>query len=117
LTGVRCSEVIYVAKAVIETSKWWLLWTGGCYSEVVVSSGLTVFRSILKWFKAEINLFFLYVNKIFTRLILIITKQYENGKEKFFNHHIPLVIAGIDKLQPEDVDLRIGQASDDRFDL
>ncbi len=57
LTGGRCSEVIYVIKALIGASKWWSLWTGGRYSEVVVSSGLTVlFHTNNTW-----NLFWPYL--------------------------------------------------------
>ncbi len=41
-TGGRFSEVIYVIKAPNGAKKWWSLWTGGRYSEVVVSSALTV---------------------------------------------------------------------------
>ncbi len=40
--GGRCSEVIYGVKVYYETSRWWPLLTDGCYSEVVVSTGLTV---------------------------------------------------------------------------
>jgi hypothetical protein len=39
LTGGRCSEVINVIKVQNGTSKWWSLWTGGRYLEVVVCSG------------------------------------------------------------------------------
>jgi hypothetical protein len=35
LTGGRCSKVNHVIKAIFGT--WWSLWTGGHYSEVVVS--------------------------------------------------------------------------------
>jgi hypothetical protein len=35
-------KVINVKKLSNGTSKWWSLWTGGRYSEVVDSSGLTV---------------------------------------------------------------------------
>jgi hypothetical protein len=45
--GGRCLEVIYVMKAMIRTSKWWSLETGGRYLEVVVSSGLTVYLFII----------------------------------------------------------------------
>jgi hypothetical protein len=34
-------------KAMIRTLKWWSLETGGCYSKVVVSSGLTVYLFII----------------------------------------------------------------------
>jgi hypothetical protein len=44
LTGSRSSEVINIIK--FGTSKWRSLWTGGRYSEVVVSSGLTILRTI-----------------------------------------------------------------------
>ncbi len=43
MTGGRFSEVIDVIKTPNGTKKWRSLWTGGRYSEVVVSSGLTVF--------------------------------------------------------------------------
>ncbi len=39
LKGGPCPEVIYVVNG---TSKWWPLLTGGSYSEVVISLGLTV---------------------------------------------------------------------------
>jgi hypothetical protein len=42
LTGGRCSEVGYTIHFVIGPSIWWPLWAGGRYSEVVVSSGLTL---------------------------------------------------------------------------
>jgi hypothetical protein len=45
LTGGRCSEIIHVIKVPNGTSKWWSLRIGGCYLEVVVSSGLTVHKS------------------------------------------------------------------------
>jgi len=41
LTGGRCSEVVLVLKLLGRDLGWSLL-TGGCYSEVVVSTGLTV---------------------------------------------------------------------------
>ncbi len=44
LTGCRCSEVTLGCKPKNGTPKWQLLQTGGRYSEVVVSSGLTVYQ-------------------------------------------------------------------------
>ncbi len=41
LTGGRCSEVDLVLKLLGRDLEWPLL-TGGCYSEVVVNTGLTV---------------------------------------------------------------------------
>ncbi len=43
LISNRCSEVIYLVKIQHRTWKWWLLWIGGRYSEVVVRSGLIVY--------------------------------------------------------------------------
>ena len=37
----RCLEVVSVLKLLVQDSGWSLL-TGGCYSEVVVNTGLTV---------------------------------------------------------------------------
>ncbi len=38
----RCSEITYVINVRVGTSKRWSLLTGGCYSEVVVRTGLTL---------------------------------------------------------------------------
>ncbi len=46
LSGGRCSEIIYVIKVPNGTTKWWSLQIVGRYSEVVVSSGLTVYSYI-----------------------------------------------------------------------
>ena len=48
LTGGRCSGVDLVLKMLGRDLEWSLL-TGGCYSEVVVSTGLTVLPKTVKW--------------------------------------------------------------------
>jgi hypothetical protein len=58
VTGGRCSEVIYVIKASQGTKKWWSLWTGGRYSEMVVSSGLSVLLNYIWKRKEKLFLYF-----------------------------------------------------------
>ncbi len=57
LTSGRCSEVIYAMKGQFGTSKWWSLWTGVCYSRLVVSSILTVY-TMLWWYFTFWNFLF-----------------------------------------------------------
>jgi hypothetical protein len=52
LTGGRCSEVDLVLKLLGRDLEWPLL-TGGRYSEVVVSTGLTVFKNTFKKYIAK----------------------------------------------------------------
>jgi hypothetical protein len=49
LTGGHCSEVAYFIKIEIGPLKWWPLYAGVGYSEVAVSSGLTVLRKKKKF--------------------------------------------------------------------
>jgi hypothetical protein len=42
-----CSELAYIVQIVNGPSKFWSLWSGGCYSEVVIRLGLTVPRGFM----------------------------------------------------------------------
>ncbi len=54
LTSGRCSEVINVESYMyMGPQKWWPLLIGSCFPEVVVSSRLTAFESLLTTFNSS----------------------------------------------------------------
>jgi hypothetical protein len=56
LTGGRCSEVDLVLKLLGRDLEWSLL-TGGRYSEVVVNTGLTVYKIEMSVINKMVNVF------------------------------------------------------------
>ena len=62
-----CSKLGYTTQFVIGPSNWWPLLPGGCYSEVAVSSGLTVLICFIKLSFVRFAFLFIFdVKKCFT---------------------------------------------------